>query len=83
MVLLLKEISVKVLGPVRVILLRLDVGISPLLSSRVIPEFWQVAIVVVREAGVALLEDLVLKFLGNRANAIEVWKRWHITATTE
>lgn len=81
MILLLKQIAVKVLRPVGVILLRLDVGISPLLSPRVVPELWQVAVVVVREAGVALLEDLVLEFLGNCADAVEVWESGYITAT--
>jgi hypothetical protein len=81
MILLLKEIAVKVLRPVGVILLRLNVGISPLLSPGVIPKLWQVAVVVVREAGVALLKDLVLEFLGDRADAVEVWKGGYITAT--
>ena len=85
MILLLKQIAIKVLRPVGVILLRLDVRISPLFSPlfspRVVPKLGQVSIVVVGEAGVALLKDLVLEVLGDRANAVEIWKGRDITVT--
>lgn len=83
MILLLKQIAIKVLRPVGVILLRLDIRISPLLSPRVVPKLGQVSIVVVREAGVALLKDLVLEVLGDRANSVEIWKGGDITVTGE